>query len=78
MGRGTDLEWLTRLSQSKECKGSAHFHVPKIQSASFVVRHFAADVHYRVEGFLEKNKDPCNLQLLQLLTTESQVRIKII
>eukprot|EP00736_Rhodelphis_marinus_P011767 Rmarinus@m.12264 len=35
----------------------SHFAKPKFGESSFVVRHYAADVCYATEGFLEKNRD---------------------
>ncbi|VDM46989.1 unnamed protein product [Toxocara canis] len=67
MGRGTDLDWLETLRNCSEMKKSEHFHLPRIKNPSFIIRHFAADVIYLVEGFLEKNKDTVSEQLVNVM-----------
>ncbi|MFH4980190.1 hypothetical protein AB6A40_006899, partial [Gnathostoma spinigerum] len=54
MKRGTDSDWLEKLRNSAHLKKMSHFQLPRFKSPSFIVRHFAADVSYSVEGFMEK------------------------
>uniref|UniRef100_A0A915EJG7 Myosin motor domain-containing protein n=1 Tax=Ditylenchus dipsaci TaxID=166011 RepID=A0A915EJG7_9BILA len=63
-GRGTDIEWLNQMSNCKVLKQSEHFQVPKIRDSSFTVKHFSSPVKYNINGFIEKNKDTANEQLL--------------
>ncbi|KAI1719558.1 myosin head (motor domain) domain-containing protein [Ditylenchus destructor] len=63
-GRGTDLDWLNQMANCPVLKQSDHLQIPKIRNSSFVVRHFSSPVSYKVEGFIEKNKDTANEQLL--------------
>lgn len=41
--------------------------MPKIRNYSFIIKHFAADVSYKINNFLEKNKDTVNEQLLNTI-----------
>ena len=41
-----------------------HFSLPKFAKAAFIVKHFAAEVEYLAEGFLEKNKDAVSEELV--------------
>ncbi|VDK19182.1 unnamed protein product [Anisakis simplex] len=67
MGRGTDLDWLQTLSNGAKMKKSDHFQMPRIKNPSFIIRHFAADVIYLVDGFLDKNKDTVSEQLVNVM-----------
>lgn len=67
MGRGTDVDWLNQLRSSTALKTKPHFALPKVQEPAFIVKHFAADVTYRVDGFLDKNKDTVSEQLLDVI-----------
>lgn len=64
MGRGSDEDWLNLMKNCPKLKKSSHLVMPKFKDPSFLVKHFAADVSYRIDGFLEKNKDTVNEQLL--------------
>lgn len=49
---------------------------PSRLSQGFILTHYAAEVEYSTEGWLEKNKDPLNDNVTQLLveSTESNIR----
>uniref|UniRef100_A0AC35GML4 Myosin motor domain-containing protein n=1 Tax=Panagrolaimus sp. PS1159 TaxID=55785 RepID=A0AC35GML4_9BILA len=64
MGRGSDEDWLNLMKNCPKLKKSSHLVMPKFKDPSFLVKHFAADVSYKIDGFLEKNKDTVNEQLL--------------
>ena len=63
--RGTDKTFYEKLCSNPFLKKHDHFGVPdskrrprKARDASlFVIRHYAGDVTYCVDGFLDKNKD---------------------
>ncbi|KAI6197646.1 hypothetical protein M3Y94_01249500 [Aphelenchoides besseyi] len=67
-GRGTDEGWLGQMQNCPKLKTSEHLQMPKINKGSFIVKHFASDVCYNVDGFLEKNKDTVNEQLLEVIS----------
>ncbi|KAK0409310.1 hypothetical protein QR680_004468 [Steinernema hermaphroditum] len=67
MVRATDADWLNQLRNCGTIKKREHFVLPKFKDPSFMIRHFAADVSYQVEGFLEKNRDTVNEQLLEVV-----------
>lgn len=56
-------------------KKSEKYHRSKF-SLGFILTHYAAEVEYSTEGWLEKNKDPLNENVTQLLvnSTESNIR----
>jgi len=51
--------WETPRGTSPRHPGSSKF-IPSRLAEGFTVRHYAGDVEYRTEGWLEKNKDPIN------------------
>ena len=53
----TDMTYLTQLNNAHRGK-SKHFGVSRFAgNNSFIVKHFAGDVVYAVEGFISKNSD---------------------
>lgn len=54
MPMGTDEKFLQQAADTHA--GHAHF-VPFPQQNEFNIRHYAGDVSYRVDGFLDKNRD---------------------
>uniref|UniRef100_A0A914C028 Uncharacterized protein n=1 Tax=Acrobeloides nanus TaxID=290746 RepID=A0A914C028_9BILA len=71
MARGTDQAWLSQMANCPKLKKCEHLQMPKFQDPSFIVRHFAASVSYKIDGFLEKNKDTVNEQLLKVIDNTS-------
>ncbi|KAK5970376.1 Nucleus accumbens-associated protein 1, partial [Trichostrongylus colubriformis] len=65
---GSDLEWLNQITTSAPLKQNVFLQIPRVRSTKFIVKHFAADVSYTVEGFMEKNKDVISKQLLELVS----------
>ena len=74
MPKATDLTftekvgslWETPRSGSPLHPGSAKFCTTRF-GQGFVVKHYAGDVEYRTQGWLEKNKDPINEAVARLL-----------
>ncbi|CAO4380465.1 unnamed protein product [Caenorhabditis nigoni] len=64
---GSDADWLSQLRNSTELKRNPQLAFPKVLSKDFIVRHFAADVTYNTEGFVEKNRDAIGEQLLDVV-----------
>ncbi|XP_048469871.1 unconventional myosin-Vb-like, partial [Rhincodon typus] len=53
---GTDEKWAQKL-YNRHLHTSRHFQKPRMSNSAFIILHFAADVLYQCEGFLEKNRD---------------------
>nr|pir hypothetical protein E02C12.1 - Caenorhabditis elegans [Caenorhabditis elegans] len=64
---GSDADWLSQLQNSTELKRNPQLAFPKVRSNDFIVRHFAADVTYSTDGFVEKNRDAIGEQLLDVV-----------
>ena len=55
---GTDASFLTKLNtQLGKPENKAVFKRPRFGNTAFAIAHYALDVTYEVEGFLEKNRD---------------------
>jgi len=55
---GTDASFLTKLNtQLAKPENKAVFKKPRFGTTAFTIAHYALDVTYEVEGFLEKNRD---------------------
>lgn len=65
MPQGNDESCLEKISQRH--KDNSFYERPKRDRFSFTVKHFADNVQYRVDGFVEKNRDYVNDQLLNVI-----------
>ena len=65
MPKATDRTFTEKMHSLWERKTSKYR--PSRLNQGFVLTHYAADVEYSTEGWLEKNKDPLNDNLTQLL-----------
>lgn len=65
---GSDSGWLNQITTCPTLKKNSNLQMPRIKSTQFIVKHFAADVSYSTEGFMEKNKDAVSKQLLELFS----------
>ncbi|XP_065578668.1 unconventional myosin-Vb-like isoform X2 [Artemia franciscana] len=64
---GSDESWLRNLE--KNCSGNKYFGKSKRSCSTFTIQHFAGNVEYQVNGFIEKNRDtidPEQVAILQL------------
>lgn len=72
--RGSDAKFVSRLhttfDESAATK-SQYFVRNRRKPNDFGVRHFAGDVMYTVDGFLEKNKDTLSTILINMLKSSS-------
>lgn len=73
MPKATDLSFTDKLHSLWEKK------TPKYNSArprqGFILTHYAAEVEYNTEGWLEKNKDPLNDNLTRLLASSKDMHV---
>ncbi|XP_047333889.1 myosin-2-like [Impatiens glandulifera] len=63
--KATDLTFGNKLKQ--HLSNNPHFKGER--SSAFVIRHYAGEVLYDTNGFLEKNRDPLHSDILQLLSS---------
>merc|ERR1712142_166744 len=67
--KATDETFKAKLYETHEKKNPA-FVKPKVGKKSvahFICKHYAGDVGYNLDGWLDKNKDPLNPSVVQLL-----------
>ncbi|KAF0746073.1 unconventional myosin-Va, partial [Aphis craccivora] len=55
MPQGSDISWTQKLYT--KCNKWDKFLQPKYAGSTFTIKHFAGDVKYSSDGFLDKNKD---------------------
>lgn len=67
--KSTDDSFMEKLITSWDNK-SDRFKRSKLQK-SFILKHYAGEVEYNVEGWLSKNKDPLNDNLLSILSNSN-------
>ncbi|RCI05232.1 Myosin type-2 heavy chain 1 [Rhizopus stolonifer] len=68
MPSGTDQGFCNKLFASfSDPKYKDYFKKPRFSNSAFIVCHYAHDVEYDSEGFLDKNKDTVPDELLNLL-----------
>ncbi|KAJ7802440.1 P-loop containing nucleoside triphosphate hydrolase protein [Mycena olivaceomarginata] len=78
MPRATDLTFTNKLhgmwaggqDDERQHPGLAKYEPTRFHQG-FIVHHYAADVQYRTDGWLEKNKDPLNDNLTRVLAASS-------
>ncbi|KAK9467953.1 P-loop containing nucleoside triphosphate hydrolase protein [Lipomyces arxii] len=73
MPRATDKSFTDKL-HSLWAKKSDKYK-PSLFNQGFRLTHYAAEVEYSTEGWLEKNKDPMNDNIVQLLSMSSERHI---
>ncbi|CAI5451136.1 unnamed protein product [Caenorhabditis angaria] len=66
---GSDIDWLSQLNNNSELKRNPQLTFPRVRCNDFIVRHFAADVTYTIDGFVEKNRDAIGEQLLNVIAS---------
>ncbi|XP_034941710.1 myosin-VIIa-like [Chelonus insularis] len=73
--KGTDVTLLDKLHQVHS--GNKNYIKPKSDSIkAFGIKHFAGEVQYEVNGFLEKNRDTFSADLKQLISISSNEFLK--
>jgi myosin V len=77
MPSGTDASFLTKLStQLAKPEHKAIFKKPRFGNSAFTIAHYALDVTYEVEGFLEKNRDTVPDEQMTLLASSKNPFLK--
>lgn len=74
MPKATDQSFTDKLHHLWNNKSSKYR--PSRLSQGFILTHYAAEVEYSTEGWLEKNKDPLNDNVTQLLVQSSEANIR--
>ncbi|KAH9026853.1 myosin II heavy chain [Lactarius pseudohatsudake] len=79
MPRATDLTFTSKLHQlwsgdlhGEEPHPGRDKYEPSRFEQGFLVHHYAGKVEYHTDGWLEKNKDPMNDNLIRVLTASSE------
>ncbi|PHH86936.1 hypothetical protein CDD83_9561 [Cordyceps sp. RAO-2017] len=73
MPKATDLSFTDKLNSLWDKKSSKYR--PSRLGQGFILTHYAAEVEYSTEGWLEKNKDPMNDNVTRLLASSSNKHI---
>ncbi|KAJ7758858.1 P-loop containing nucleoside triphosphate hydrolase protein [Mycena maculata] len=74
---GSDASFLQKLNtQLDKPANKAVYKMPKFANAAFTIAHYALDVTYAVDGFLEKNRDTVPEEHLTLLTSSNNAFLR--
>jgi myosin-5 len=74
---GTDASLLTKLhSQLEKPQNKGVYKKPRFGNSAFTIAHYALDVTYQVEGFIEKNRDTVPDEHLDLLASTKNTFLK--
>lgn len=70
---GSDSSLVQKMYQrfSDNFGASSYFEKPRFAKSSFFIRHYAHEVEYNVDGFLEKNKDTMPPEIIDILKDSS-------
>merc|ERR1712042_279361 len=77
--KATDETFKAKLYETHEKKNPA-FVKPKVGKKSvahFICKHYAGDVGYNLDGWLDKNKDPLNPSVVELLQKSKWELVKV-
>merc|ERR1712142_362322 len=77
--KATDETFKQKLYETHEKKNPA-FIKPKVGKKSvahFICKHYAGDVGYNLDGWLDKNKDPLNPSVVELLQKSKWELVKV-
>jgi myosin V len=75
---GSDQSFLQKLNDQllKRPEYKNVFKKPRFGTTAFTIAHYALDVTYEVEGFLEKNRDTVPDEHMELLTSSKNAFLK--
>ncbi|KAI8921479.1 P-loop containing nucleoside triphosphate hydrolase protein [Entophlyctis helioformis] len=68
---GADGSLITKLYQRFGTAQSKFFEKPRFGQQAFTIKHYATDVTYEIEGFIDKNKDTVADEQLAMLNESS-------
>ncbi|KAI8848017.1 P-loop containing nucleoside triphosphate hydrolase protein [Chytridium lagenaria] len=66
---GSDGSLITKLYQRFATPTQQFFEKPRFGQKAFTIKHYACDVTYEIDGFIEKNKDTVSDEQLGLLNS---------
>ncbi|KAL0143517.1 P-loop containing nucleoside triphosphate hydrolase protein [Mucor lusitanicus] len=73
--RGSDQRFLEKLNKfCDKDNPDAKYKSTRFQDG-FILKHYAGDVEYSVDGWIEKNKDPLNEDITRLLARSTQKHV---
>jgi hypothetical protein len=72
--KGTDQSFLEKITKAFGTHN--FFSKPKTSRNTFIIKHYAGDVEYTVENFLDKNRDTIGDDLLQLVINSKYVLLR--
>ncbi|CAO3654116.1 unnamed protein product [Mucor fragilis] len=73
--RGSDQRFLEKLNKfCDKDNPEAKYKSTRFQDG-FILKHYAGDVEYSVDGWIEKNKDPLNEDITRLLARSTQKHV---
>ncbi|EDK39313.2 hypothetical protein PGUG_03411 [Meyerozyma guilliermondii ATCC 6260] len=75
MPKSTDKMFMEKLASSWARGKSEKFQQNKLKSG-FIVKHYAGDVEYQVDDWLQKNTDPVSENMLSLMKTSKNPFLK--
>ncbi|GAA5812558.1 hypothetical protein MFLAVUS_006015 [Mucor flavus] len=73
--RGSDGRFLEKLNKFCDKDNPEAKYKSTRFGDGFVLKHYAGDVEYSVDGWIEKNKDPLNEDITRLLARSSQKHV---
>jgi myosin-5 len=70
---GSDSNLVTKLYNrfSAGATQSKFFEKPRFGQSEFIIKHYALDVKYQIEGFIDKNKDTVSEEQLETLSNSA-------
>jgi myosin-5 len=70
---GSDEQFVTKLHHNFAAEKSKFYKKPRFGKSSFTVCHYAIDVTYESDGFIEKNRDTVPDEHMEILRVSSNV-----